>query len=684
MTAWRYALGVICLLVVCGSLAASALTLRGRFFPEATGALARLIEWLLALALLIAVSEVLGTVGAFRLVAIVVVCALVALGVVRAVGGNGLAEARAARLRESVPLSRSTAHVVALLAIGAVVAEWAAPTVQSYKVGILSFDSLWYHLPWAASFAQTGHITPLRFTDVEYLTAFYPATAEALHGLGIVLLGRDTLSPAINLLWLTLALLAGYCVGRPRGAGTLTATGTAVAMAVPMFSSSQGGTAANDVLGVFFLLGAAALLMAADGRTPMIILSATSAGLAVGVKLSVAAPVAALTVGVIAFAPAGHPGDRLRLAGRWLVPVVLAGGFWYVRNLIAVGNPLPWFGFGGLLATPDPALQQHTAFAVAHYLFSGRTWAHVFEPALHAGLGPWWPAIIGAALLGPLLCLLPGAGRMVRLLGLVALASWVAYVLTPESAAGPRGQPLGFAFNLRYAAPALALGLTVLPLAPVLGGERRRLFPLGALALLLVATLSPARLWPTRDLAWALAIAAVAMLLLFWRRPRTQVLAALLAAVAVGGWWVQRHYLAGRYRFHPHVSYLASTWALFRQVHDARVGVVGTFGGFFSYPLYGLDDSNRVQYVGLRGARGSFKPIRTCAAWRAAVDSGHYRYLVTTPARDPWNPSRLGPSPEGRWTRSSHRAQLIYSRLAAGTQISVFRLSGPVGLAGCG
>ena len=76
------------------------------------------------------------------------------------------------------------------------IAEWAALSIQSYDVGIRGFDSLWYHLPWAASFAQSGSITSLRFTDVEYLTPFYPATAELLHGLGIVLLARDTLSPA--------------------------------------------------------------------------------------------------------------------------------------------------------------------------------------------------------------------------------------------------------------------------------------------------------------------------------------------------------------------------------------------------------------------------------------------------------------------------------------------------------
>ena len=54
----------------------------------------------------------------------------------------------------------------------AVIAEWAALTIQSYDVGIRGFDSLWYHLPWAASVrADRASITGLRFTDVEYLTA---------------------------------------------------------------------------------------------------------------------------------------------------------------------------------------------------------------------------------------------------------------------------------------------------------------------------------------------------------------------------------------------------------------------------------------------------------------------------------------------------------------------------------
>ena len=287
------------------------------------------------------------------------------------------------------------ATVLALLAAATVLAEWGALSIQSYNVGIRGFDSLWYHLPWAASFAQTGNVVSLRFTDVEYLTPFYPATAEMLHGLGIVLLGRDTLSPGFNLVWLALTLLAAYCIGRPRGVGAATLLGAALAMATTMMDYSQAGAAANDVVAVFFLLAAVALLMTAPEQRAALVLAAVAAGLAVGVKLTVLAPVLALTIGVVAIAPRGR---RRATAGLWLGPLILAGGFWYARNLIAVGNPIPWTSLRGVLPTPAPALQQHTGFSVAHYLGSiGSLWSRFFEPALASGLGRWWWAVLAAA-----------------------------------------------------------------------------------------------------------------------------------------------------------------------------------------------------------------------------------------------------------------------------------------------
>lgn len=649
----RYVLGIVGLVLVAGPLALAAVALRRRFWPRLNGASARLAEAVAGLTLLTWTLEAVGLFGGFRFVPIVAACVVVGVGL----SGARVRDTRTRRVRTALPAQRPLPLVLMVLAAIAVVADWAEPTVQSYRVGILGFDSLWYHLPWAASFAQTGHVASLHFTDVEYLTAFYPATAELFHSLGIVLFGRDTLSPGLDLVWLALVVLAGYCVGRPRGLGPATATGAVLAMALPMLSGSQGGSAANDAVGVFFLLAAAALL-----DEP--VLAGAAAGLAVSVKLTLLAPVAALLV--------------FRGRRPMVLPLVLTGGFWYARNLIAVGNPLPWFG---PLPRPVPPLQQHTGFTVWHYLFDTHAWSHFIEPALRAGLGPWWPAILVAALLGPIACLLPPAERHVRLLGLVALASLFAYLVTPESAAGPRGDPVGLAFNLRYAAPAIALSLTVLPLAPAFAHKPE--LTLAGLLALITATLAQARLWPGHDLLGALLIgAAFGAALLVSFRGRIA-LASVWLLLAIGGYPLQRSYLAGRYVFHPGVSSLAHVWALFRGIHHARVAVVGTFGGFFSYPLYGVDGSNMVQYVAHRGPHGSFTPITSCSGWRTELNAGHFRYVVTTPSRDPWHPRQLGPSPEGDWTSSSAASHVIYRDLAGGQPITVFKLDGRLNPASC-
>ncbi len=685
----RYLLGLAALAVIGGSLAFGAVVIRRRTLSDWTGAPARLAEAVIGLALLIGILELLGLVGWFALGPVLIACVLVGIVAARVTPSPGRSGSRRAP-------SLGLGIGVAILAGATVLAEWGGLTIQSYDVGIRGFDSLWYHLPWAASFAQTGNVASLRFTDVEYLTPFYPATAEMLHGLGIVLLGRDTLSPGLNLVWLALTLLAAYCLGRPRGVGAAALLGAALAAATTMMDYSQAGIAANDIVAIFFLLAAVALLANAGSAAPehraALVLAAVAAGLAVGVKLTVVAPVLALTAGVIVIAPRGR---RLATAGWWLGPLILAGGFWYTRNLIAVGNPLPWTSAGGVLPTPAAPLQQHTGYSVAHYLTNSHFWSHFAQPALAAGLGRWWWAVLAVAVIGPLLCLAwPRTDRLTRMLGLVALVSLAAYLITPETAAGPAGNPVGFAFNLRYLGPALALSLAVAPLAPPLSAARgARMATVIGLAIILAVTVAQPQLWPSAHTGGAIAIGAVAVALvvLVWfavRRAvgRGLVLAAtLLAALtaAGAGYALQRDYLRGRYAYQPGVSYLAPVWSRFRDVRDARVGVVGTFGGFFAYPLLGLDDSNRVQYIARRGPHGSFTPIATCAQWRSTVNHAHLDYVLTTPARDPWHPRVLSPSPESGWTASDPAAQPVYHETALGQPIVLYRIRGSLDPLGC-
>jgi hypothetical protein len=688
----RYLLGVASLAVVCGSLAFAAVALRRRLLPGWLGATARLAETILGLALLIAILEALGTVGLFRLGPIVVVCA--------AAGAAGAwsitARRRLERGRTAAPARAGLiAPGLAVLATALVVAVWAAPMLDAYDLGIHAFDSLWYHMPWAASFAQTGRVTPLHY-DLEFLLAFYPATAELFHGLGIVLLGRDTLSPALNLGWMGVAMLAGWCIGRPRGRAPAAALGVALVLLTPMMDLSQAGSADGDVVGLAFLLAAAALVLNADGRAAAYALAAISAGFAMSIKLTFLAPVLALTLGVLITAPGGR---RRSTAVAWLVPLGLAGGFWYLRNLIAIGNPLPWSSFAGILPTPAPPIQQHVSFAVAHYLTDSGFWKHFFVWGMSAQLGRWWYLIAAVAILGPLLCLLPGADRTLRMLALVALASLGAYLVTPNSAIGPDGDPVGFTYNLRYAAPGLALAYAILPLSPVLAGARRQALLIAGLAVVAVATVAEPLLWPGRHLAGAVALGAAVLvigLLLVWLRERAipappralravpvragalALAAILLGAGAAAGYPEQRHYLRGRYTFQPQISHLSGFWAYFRAIHHARVGLAGSYGEFFSYPLSGIDDSNRVQYIAATGPHGSFTAIRTCRAWRTAVNRGHLRYLLTTPERDFWRPAQLRPAPERGWTMGDPAAHLLLERHVTREPVDLFELRGPL------
>jgi hypothetical protein len=687
MTPARYAYGLICLALTLGSTGYAAGKLRSRLAPALTGPSARLADATVALGLLITLSELLGAFGLFRLGPLLAGALLLA-GVSAAGRGVRQTDVHGARVRISKPAAGWMTAAV-MTSAGAVAAEWLTPTLAGYDTGIRSFDSLWYHLPWAASFAQTGNVASLRFTDVEYLTSFYPASGELLHALGIVLLGRDTLSPGINLVFLALTLLAAWCIGDRFGAGAVTMMGAALALAMPMARFSQAGSAANDVVGIFFLLAAAALLLRAEESLGVLLLAGLSAGLAVSVKLSLLAPAVLLMLVALALCARRRSAGGLARLRPWawtLLAFAIGGGYWYARNLVLVGNPLPWLG---PLPKPAAPLQQHTGFAIAHYIAAGTGWRRWFQPGLASGLGPWWPAVLAAAVAGPVACLWRARSREARLIGLVALASIAAYLVTPESAAGPPGMPSGFAFNLRYALPALTLSLAAGGLA--VRTARERAAASGALALLLVATLAEPRLWPGGYSVAAAAIvvlAAGAVAALRYRvrlRPATAVaiLTPLAFAAAAAGYAGQRHYLDRRYVYQPHVSSLATLWQWFRGVHRARVAVAGTFGGFFSYPLYGTDLSNRVQYIGRRGAHGSFGAVTTCTGWREALAAGDYRYVVATPARNPWRPTVLQDSPEAAWTESDPAARLVFRQAAHGQSIDVFELSGSAGGAGC-
>jgi hypothetical protein len=607
VTVASYLLAVVLLALFAVPLACAVRAVRRRMLPSWCGPpalLADAVGWLSAVVVL---SEVLGAVGLFRVWALVPSSVLLAGGLV--------VLARRLRAREGEPppapgddgrTSRWVAFGAALL----VIALWAVPAQISLGQGMTAPDTLWYHGPFAARFVQDGWLTHLHFVEVEPLTAFYPANSELLHAVGIALFGsHDVLSPLLNLGFVALALLAGWCIGRPYGVAPLSMLATSVALSLPILWGVNAGQAGNDATGLAFFLATAALVV---NGTP--VLSGAAAGLALGTKFSFVGPAVALVA--------------VRPRVRTVVALGVTGGFWFVRNLVQTG----WF-----LPTAPRPLTEHLEFSLWHYLFDSRIWDSHLLPGLKFGFGSVWPAVLLLAAVGAVGAVFAPGTR--RALGIVAIACAVLYVFTPNSAAGREGDPWSFGLNLRYATPAVALGLALLP--TWLARSRRALTVV--LAATLVGTLlSPTGLWPDRRLE-ALGLAVLAATAAYClSRPRLRPL--IVLAVFIALFPIQQHYLDNRY-----AQPALAPFEFSRGLTDARIGVLGATT---HYQLYGDDLSNRVIYVGRRGPNGAFTRAPNCRAWREAVNAGDFDYLLVAPVSSPDLPAETPTAPpiEASWT----------------------------------
>ncbi len=679
MTAGQYLLGVSLVAVTLASLTLAAVRVRRWIVPGWEGAPARLAELVVATAVLLAAAELLGCVGALRAGYLVAVCVAASLASLRL---------PAPAAPEPAPVARRSGRLelASAAAAGALVlVQWGSRSAAAFRFGMADPDSLWYHLPHAARFAQDGWTTRLQFTESEPITTFHPANAELLHGIGMSLMGGfDLLSPLVNLALAGGCLLAGWCVGRPFGAAPAAMTGVAAVLLTPIMLQTQPGEAYNDAAALAFSLAAAALFLNARGaahggamRQGALVLAALAAGLALGTKLSVMAVAFALGAAALV---ACSKGERRRVAAIWLAGLAAGGGFWFVRNLVRVGNPLPWFAVHlGPLSLPAPPhpITDANSFSVAHYLADTGIWRRVFAPGLHASLGPVWELLALAAAGGALLALVAGRSRGQRALGAAALACLLAFLVTPASAGGPEGEASLFALNLRFVTPALALGLALGPAA--LGRGRRLAAP--ALLGLGLLTLLGEGLWPLGH-AWAgllVLVVATAALALLLAPPhgRRLVLAIGLTALvaAAAGWPLQRGYFEARYATGGPTVPSVSVWAA-RHLEHSRVGVVGYL---LQYPLYGKRLTNRVDMLGEHGPHGAFHRFRGCGPFTRAVIAGRYRYVVAVEeGRVALGSRRRGPRrepPEARWTRSIEGAKRVMG--IPGLRLSVFRLDDP-------
>jgi hypothetical protein len=718
-----YLLGAAELAVVALSLGFTALRLRRRLLPSWKGAPARLVEVIAAVALLTWISEVLGTFGLFYSGAVAAASALLAgasalwpAGPVGAASPTVLGAGRASAPRETrappPPPGEGIWQLVVMVGvIAVVVGHWAITTKHAVDRGIFNFDSLWYHLPFSVDMVQSHSLTGMHHVDTVFTNWFYPQNSELLHAVGILLTGRDTLSLFINFGWLAVAFLAAWCVGRPYGRGHLSVVAAAIMLECHTLVVREPGAAKNDLMAAALMLAGIAILVNAwasqraqggdrggeRASLPVgwpLAAPGLAVGLAAGTKVTVLAMAAALSLAILVLSPSGR---RRAAAAWWFLPALLGGGFWYLRNLVVAGNPLPEIESLGPISLPHPERLQigRPDFSIAHYATDTGVWRHYFTPGLHEAFGALWPLVVSGAAAAALLALLWGRDRVVRWAGGVALFGMLAYLFTPLSAAGADGEPVGFAINVRFVIPALLAGIVLLPLPKALDGRRRQWGLLGVLLVVLLVTDRPDAVLHDKARLFALAFVVLAVLVpatLWLARERGAAwgfvvggFAALVLAVVAIGYPVQRHYLDERFRNEvadesiPGMN-LDSAYRWARGVEDARIGLAGTTAGFAGYGLYGTDLSNEVRYLGAKGPDGAFNAIPTCSEFRAAVNAAGLDYLVTAPFLNFLHPAKPIPSPEARWLRGDSAVSPV---LRSGP-VTVWKVGGQLDPGACG
>ena len=598
--------------------------------------------------------------------------------------------------------------------VALVVAHWGLTTKHALDRGIFNFDSLWYHMPFAADMAQSHSVTGLHHTETVFTNWFYPQNSELLHAVGILLTGRDTLSLFLNFGWLAIAFLAAWCIGRPYGRGHSASSPPRSCSSATRWSCASPGRPRTtsppprccsprsrswSTPGQPRREGGGARSaggLAAGGG------GSRRSGWPSGTKSTALAMAAALTRGG-GGAGAGRP--ALGGAAWWFVPALARRRLLVPAQPVVAGNPMPEVEQLGPISLPHPERLQEGRpdFNIVHYATDTGVWRDYFAPGLHQAFG----VALAAGRLrrrspAALLASAAGRDRIVRWVGAVALFGLLAYLFTPLSAAGAEGAPVGFGINIRYAIPALLAGAgprcrcPALPRRPprrqwrLLGALRPRPRPHRPLRrraprprarssrslLAVLAGRCPGR--PAAAQARRPSAAGASLRRASRPSPSPSSRSATRSSATTCG---DRFANDGPPRNGSPACTSTPPTAGPATSSDARIGLAGTTAGFLGYGFYGTDLSNRRP---LPRRRGPARRLQRDPHLRRASAPPSTPPTSTTwsppPSSTSSTPSDPIPSPEARWLRGEQAVEPI----VRSGPVTVWRVEGELDPAACG
>lgn len=563
--------------------------------------------------------------------------------------------------------------LVALLAAAIVDAAW-HPRPE--------YDALDYHLPIAVQWLQAGNLRLLPLTLPNLHPMQFPANFELMELWILVPLHRDFL---LQLAFLPgLALMVAGVTTLARTTGGRVRTGMIAALIVvtlPNVLVSQIGTDLADL----FMAGALALAAGflasytAGGRRRSLVLAGLLAGLAAGARYQALVDIAPLAVIAVAHEARERSGSRLvRNLALALAGLVLTGGFFYVRNVLATGNPLfprswqlPFHHFPG--AHNDACCSGPSWLALG---WRPRLWWHTavnisFHNQSPSVLHAWGPvlALLLAGSTVPVISALRGREHSFQrwTWSFYPLSQIACYLVTPLSA----GYAASYAQNnARFLLVPAAAGAALLAAeAGRLSNKVRTRMECGALGLALACTLafdSGVTRPPLPNAAVFLVPALLVLVILrssrrvtLARRRTLATAAAVGLAIVLGAHGLQAHYARNEQSvpFEPVAATLPAA--------DSRVDVIGICE---LAPFYGPAFDRKVLF--LTGTTGHDPPLATTySRWLAQIRAERVDAVVVRPV--PQNCFGRQSLPEASWV-TGHPD--VFRRLRVIEGVAVYRL----------
>jgi len=624
--------------------------LRRRLVPLWHGPCATLVAAVAAVAVLVGVEEILGSVGLLRQWALppaLVTAAWLIRPRQQTVAVSPAPEPIAG-------LQPRAVRIAALFATAVVAASWIERVVAVYRRGLTDGDSMMYHLVFAARFVQTGWTTGADAVGPDAWVAFYPANVELVQASLMLPFGTDVLVPFINLGWLAIALAASWCIGAEVGRGPLGLVVGALLASVPVTVATQAGTARVDIAIVALVLAAVALVLHQPRSAGSCAVAGLALGLAIGSKFALL-PLAGLVLAGVALAVVRRDGVRAALA--WSGATVAAGAYWYARNWVITGSPVPYIDLrlGGVGFTPLPEDRRELLEASSIVDNMGRSgfWRNIAWPvAEHAFGAPLISAAVVVAVVA--VTVLVARERPLGLRHAVVIAGiggCLAYPFSPYTAPlldSSTSSPLAgliVALNVRYLLPSLAVILCLLPVALHRLGRGADLLAgatTAAVVYLWIDNMGFDAEWPTAgtDSLIATALVGVAAAIGFVaasaavgraderRRPAVASTVGVLGTVAVACIAVSGWVAAGRSGLHRYEELPPGHVRLWEAAGDAPAEDIALLDDWVQYPLMGDDLDRHVHYVGFPRDQGLTEPPRNCQELATVLAAGSYDVVV--------------------------------------------------------